>query len=85
MIAEAEAEGSISDASEVRIVTRETRTWSRTPSQDLSLCDDCHVIVPACDAVPPRDRRYGDGALLLAHEQVMRDTPKDILKQLDWR
>lgn len=32
----------------------------------------------------PRDRRYGDGVLLLTQESVMRPAPKQILKQVDF-
>lgn len=82
MIAEAEAEGVLSEASEVRVCTRTTLTDDT--SLELSLEPQVAWILPDAQ-VPPQDRRYGDGVLVLAHEQVMRCTPPDTLKQLDWR
>lgn len=82
MIAEAEAEGVLSESSEVRVCTRTDLTGDT--SMELSLEPQVAWIAPDAH-VPPLDRRYGDGVLVLAHEQVMRCTPEDTLKQLDWR
>ena len=68
----------LTDASEIRIITR-------TPRNDCSLMDPEHTtILPASDTTPPADRRYGDGVLLLAEEQIMRQAPDHVLNKLDW-
>ena len=68
----------LTDASEIRIITR-------TPRNDISLMDPEHTtILPVSTTTPPTDRRYGDGVLLLAEEQIMRPAPDHVLNKLDW-
>lgn len=86
IIAAAEAEGELHDESEIRIVTREDRHETDLTSVELSLDESAHVIVPAgMTRGVPTDRRFGSGALLLVHEQQLRDTPRVVLEQLGWR
>ena len=78
LIADAELHGGLSDASEIRIITR-------TDRNDMSLMEPEHTtILPASTCTPPTDRRYGDGVLLLAEEQIMRPAPDNVLNKLDW-
>ena len=78
LIADAEQHGGLTDASEIRIITR-------TPHNDMSLMDPEHTtILPASNCTPPDDRRYGDGVLLLAQESIMRPAPDHVLNKLDW-
>jgi hypothetical protein len=85
IIATAEAEGELHDESEIRIVTREDRHETDLKSVELSLDDAAHVIIPAgMTRGVPADRRFGSGALLLVHEQQLRDTPHSVLEQLGW-
>lgn len=85
IIAAAEAEGELHDESEIRIVTREDRHQTDLTSVELSLDESAHVIVPAgMTRGVPTDRRFGSGALLLVHEQQLRDTPRAVLEQLGW-
>ena len=78
LIENAEQHGQLTDASEIRIITR-------TPRNDMSLMDPEHTtILPASTTTPPTDRRYGDGVLLLAEEQIMRPAPDHVLNKLDW-
>ena len=85
IITAAEAEGTLHDESEIRIVTREDRHGTDLTSVELSLDDTAHVIIPAgtTNGVPT-DRRFGSGVLLLVHEQQLRDTPRQVLEQLGW-
>jgi hypothetical protein len=85
IIAAAEAEGTLHDESEIRIVTREDRHQTDLKSVELSLDEAAHVIVPAgMTRGVPTDRRFGSGVLLLVHEQQLRDTPRAVLEQLGW-
>lgn len=79
LIADAEQHAGLTDASEIRIITR-------TPCNDVSLMDAAHAtILPASTRTPPTDRRYGDGVLLLAQESIMRPAPDHVLNKLDWK
>jgi hypothetical protein len=69
----------LSEASEVRFVSHQQQ-----PFHDCSLSER-HTVIEPDQKVPPADRRYGDGVLMLAHEQVMREAPVDVLKRLDMR
>jgi len=85
IINHAEAEGVVHDETEIRIVTREDRHGTDRTSVELSLDESAHVIVPAgMTRGVPTDRRFGSGALLLVHEQQLRDTPHTVLEQLGW-
>lgn len=85
MIAEAEAEGTLTEHSEVRVVLRgELLDMTDKRSVDCSLSDTSTCILPGVTDGVPDDRRYGLGCLVLAHEQTLRQTPRTILNKLDW-
>lgn len=67
----------LSHESEVRFVSHQQQLF-----HDCSLSEK-HTVINPDQQQPPADRRYGDGVLMLAHEQVMREAPVDVLKRLD--
>ena len=63
--------------SEVRYVDRDRNDCSFEPQW--------RSIDPGfCKNGVPVDRRFGTGAMFLAHEQTLRPAPKQLLLALDW-
>lgn len=67
--------------SEVRYITRNNLGRSK----DCSLIPEWSTVAPGMNkSGVPVDRRYGDGALFLAQESELRDTPEQLLLAFDW-
>jgi len=77
MLDDAISSGKIDANAEVRYVDRERN--------DCSFEDQYQIIGSGLtsDGVPI-DRRFGDGAFLLAQESVLRSAPEQLLMDLDW-
>lgn len=76
-INQAYAAGLTSD-SEVRFISHQQQ-----PFHDCSLSDNHTYIEPDQITAPPTDHRYGDGVLMLAQECIMREAPRETLRELD--
>lgn len=69
--------GQLRPNSEVRFINRDLK--------DCSMEGKHAIQSPGVDrSGMPLDRRYGDGVLYLAQEQVMREATSDTLRSLDW-
>lgn len=78
-----EAEGTICDRSEVRYVSR--RRGDNTPAMDCSFEDQVTCMEPGMTPDgQPKDRRFGQGVLMLAQESVMQPANEQTLLDLDW-
>ena len=69
--------GQVKLDSEVRYIDRDRR--------DCSFESQWRSIGPGhTKSGEPVDRRFGDGALFLAQESVLRDAPKQLCLAFDW-
>ena len=77
MLNEAVDSGYVRPDSEVRYVDRDRNDCSFEPQWKS--------IGPGfCKNGTPVDRRFGNGAVFLAQEQLLRPAPKQLLLALDW-
>lgn len=77
MLDEAIHTGYVKLDSEVRYISRDR--------EDCSFEPQWRSIGPGLTrSGEPVDRRYGDGALFLAQESVLRDAPKQLCLAFDW-
>ena len=77
MLNEAVDSGYLKPDSEVRYVDRDRNDCSFEPQWKS--------IGPGfCKSGTPVDRRFGDGAMFLAQESVLRPAPEQLCLALDW-
>jgi len=78
---EAVDSGLVGPNSEVRYITRSNLGRSK----DCSFEPEWRSIGPGfTKSGTPVDRRFGDGALFLAQESELRDTPEQLMLAFDW-